>query len=118
VHVVDDTFVRLTVIVIVPAAPVPCWGAIRSCAGWHVETPAAVDVVVPPPVVVVDPVATVVVVDPLAAVVVVPWPFVVVVVAVEPPPSDEQAASSTAPTTTIPASRPDRRPLTSRSLRV
>jgi hypothetical protein len=116
VHVVDDTFVRLTVIVIVPAAPVPCWGAIRSCAGWHVETPAAVDVVVLPPVVVVDPVAAVVVVDPVAAVVVVPCPFVVVV-AVEPPP-DEQAASSPAPTTTIPASRPDRRPLTNRSPRV
>jgi hypothetical protein len=114
VHVVDDTFVRLIVIVIVPAAPVPCWGTIRSCAGWHVETPAAVDVVVLPPVVVVDPVAAVVVVDPVAAVVVVPCPFVVVVVAVEPPP-DEQAANRTAPTTTTPASRPDRRPFMSRN---
>jgi hypothetical protein len=85
-----------------------------SPAGWHVETPAAVDVVPCP----VDVVAADEVDVDREAVVDVLRPPAVVVVLVDPPPPDEQAASSTAPATTVPANRPDRRALTNRSPRV
>jgi hypothetical protein len=105
VHVVVDVFARFIVMAIVPAAPVPCPGVMCSPAGWHVETPAAVDVVPCP-------------VDVVAADEVDVDREAVVVVLVDPPPPDEQAASSTAPATTVPANRPDRRALTNRSPRV
>ena len=58
VHTADDVLVMPTVVVTVPAAPVPPTTAIRSCDGWHSVVGAVVVVVV----VVVDGGADVVVV--------------------------------------------------------
>ncbi|MGH9108063.1 MAG: hypothetical protein ACRDY3_01125 [Acidimicrobiales bacterium] len=88
--------VRVTVMVMVPAAPVPCWGATARLPGRQVVVAAVVDVVVD----------TVVVVGARVVVVVVVRRALLVVVerpAAGPPPDEQLVKRSAAP---APAARP------------